>query len=140
MTTSEKAIAACAEYFHAWDTCQNLRAKVRAMRCELRDSETVACHADATMLEDDWCAQCIEGKRVIEEELKPAKRLVLSKLGILRRCGKRIVTTTECENCEKRVRDDQIRMTDDDVPLCPKCYEACANDTDCDQEEVKANG
>jgi hypothetical protein len=90
MTEQEKAVSVCVEYFYAWDRCRAIRARIRALKCEFKNSETPPCHRDDRMLEADWCQNCVEGKRIIEEETATAKKLARLKLAAVARCGRTI--------------------------------------------------
>jgi hypothetical protein len=34
----------------------------------------------------------------------------------------------QCENCEEYYAESVLKYTEDDVPLCPGCYEECAKE------------
>jgi thiol-disulfide isomerase/thioredoxin len=89
VNSQDKLVSVLLEYFYEWDKCRGLRAKLRALRCEMRDSETLACHNDDTVPEESWCAKCVEGKKVFEE-LKQANPRAKLKLAAVRRCAKKI--------------------------------------------------
>jgi hypothetical protein len=36
-----------------------------------------------------------------------------------------------CEGCGEAYLDDEVRVTEDDVTLCPGCWHECINDPDC---------
>ncbi len=41
--------------------------------------------------------------------------------------------TGKCENCEEMFPDSKLRYTDDDVLLCPACWEACIEEAEATQ-------